>query len=47
MTAAGYSRCYNVAGGFEGARDEKGTRNGGRLEGGEAAVGPVLRLARA
>lgn len=26
LTQAGYSRCYNVAGGFEGDRDEQGRR---------------------
>ncbi|MFZ5610569.1 MAG: rhodanese-like domain-containing protein [Pseudomonadota bacterium] len=26
VTAAGYERCYNVTGGFEGARDETGHR---------------------
>lgn len=31
MTAAGYSRAYNVAGGFEGARDGEGHR--GTVEG--------------
>ena len=31
MTAAGYSRAYNVAGGFEGSRDEAGHR--GTVEG--------------
>jgi len=35
MTAAGYSRCFNVAGGFEGARDEHGRR--GTVEGWKAA----------
>ena len=27
MTAAGYSRCYNIAGGFEGDKDGSGHRN--------------------
>jgi len=27
MTAAGYSRCYNIAGGFEGDKDGAGHRN--------------------
>lgn len=31
LAAAGYSRCYNVAGGFEGRRDEHGHR--GTVEG--------------
>ena len=35
MTAAGYSRCFNVAGGFEGKRDEHGHR--GIVEGWKAA----------
>jgi rhodanese-related sulfurtransferase len=35
MTAAGYSRCYNVAGGFEGTRDENGHR--GTVDGWKAA----------
>lgn len=35
MTAAGYSRCCNVAGGFEGMRDESGHR--GNVEGWKAA----------
>lgn len=38
MTAAGYSRCFNVAGGFEGARDEHGHR--GTVEGWKAAKLP-------
>jgi hypothetical protein len=43
MTGAGYSRCFNVAGGFEGMRDDAGTpRNNRRLEGGKPAVAPVL-----
>jgi rhodanese-related sulfurtransferase len=35
MTAAGYSRCYNVAGGFEGPPDGDGHR--GRVSGWKAA----------
>lgn len=35
VTAAGYRRCYNVAGGFEGARDADGHR--GAREGWKAA----------
>jgi rhodanese-related sulfurtransferase len=38
MTAAGYSHCYNVAGGFEGARDGEGHR--GTVEGWKAAKLP-------
>jgi rhodanese-related sulfurtransferase len=34
MTAAGYAHCYNVAGGFEGARDGEGHR--GTVEGWKA-----------
>lgn len=34
MTEAGYSRCFNVAGGFEGARDAEGHR--GTVEGWKA-----------
>jgi rhodanese-related sulfurtransferase len=34
ITAAGYSRCYNVAGGFEGKRDTDGHR--GTVEGWKA-----------
>ena len=34
MTAAGYSRCYNIAGGFEGRRDPDGHR--GTVEGWKA-----------
>jgi len=34
ITAAGYSRCYNVAGGFEGKRDASGHR--GTVEGWKA-----------
>jgi rhodanese-related sulfurtransferase len=41
MTAAGYSRCYNVAGGFEGKRDEKGRR--GTVEGWKAAGLPWVQ----
>jgi rhodanese-related sulfurtransferase len=41
MTAAGYSRCYNVAGGFEGPRDEKGHR--GTVEGWKAANLPWIQ----
>ena len=41
MTAAGYSRCYNVAGGFEGRRDEKGHR--GTVEGWKAANLPWIQ----
>ena len=41
MTAAGYSRCYNVAGGFEGPRDEKGHR--GTIEGWKAASLPWVQ----
>ena len=35
LAEAGYSRCYNVAGGFEGRRDEHGHR--GTVEGWKAA----------
>ena len=35
MTAAGHSNCFNVAGGFEGDRDEKGRR--GKTGGWKAA----------
>jgi rhodanese-related sulfurtransferase len=35
MTAAGYRRCFNVTGGFEGRRDENGHR--GTIEGWKAA----------
>jgi rhodanese-related sulfurtransferase len=35
MTAAGYGPCYNIAGGFEGNRDEEGHR--GTVEGWKAA----------
>lgn len=41
MTAAGYSRCYNIAGGFEGNRDEKGHR--GSVEGWKAANLPWIQ----
>jgi rhodanese-related sulfurtransferase len=41
MTAAGYSRCYNVAGGFEGGRDAKGHR--GTIEGWKAAGLPWVQ----
>lgn len=36
MTAAGYGRCYNIAGGFEGDRDDashRGTVNGWKVAG--------------
>ncbi|GAB4147092.1 MAG: rhodanese-like domain-containing protein [Sphingomonadales bacterium] len=36
MTAAGYSHCYNIAGGFEGDRDatgHRGTVNGWKVDG--------------
>lgn len=38
MTAGGYSRCYNVAGGFEGQRDGEGHR--GTVDGWKAAELP-------
>jgi rhodanese-related sulfurtransferase len=38
MTAAGYAHCFNVAGGFEGARDGEGHR--GTVEGWKAAKLP-------
>jgi rhodanese-related sulfurtransferase len=38
MTAAGYTQCYNVAGGFEGPRDANGHR--GTVEGWKAAELP-------
>ena len=38
MTAVGYSRCFNVAGGFEGKCDENGHR--GTVEGWKAAKLP-------
>jgi rhodanese-related sulfurtransferase len=41
MTAAGYQRCYNVAGGFEGARDADGHR--GTVEGWKAAKLPWVQ----
>ena len=41
MTAAGYSRCFNVAGGFEGNRDENGHR--GTVGGWKAANLPWLQ----
>jgi rhodanese-related sulfurtransferase len=41
MTAAGYSRCFNVAGGFEGRRDEHGHR--GTVEGWKAAKLPWVQ----
>lgn len=41
MTQAGYSRCYNVAGGFEGRRDESGHR--GSVEGWKAADLPWVQ----
>ncbi len=41
MTAAGYSRCYNVAGGFEGSRDAEGHR--GSVEGWKAAQLPWVQ----
>ena len=41
MTAAGYSRCFNVAGGFEGMRDRQGHR--GTLEGWKAADLPWVQ----
>ena len=41
MTAAGYTRCYNVAGGFEGRRDEEGHR--GTVEGWKAAHLPWVQ----
>ena len=41
MTAAGYSRCYNVAGGFEGPRDAEGHR--GTVEGWKAANLPWVQ----
>lgn len=41
MTAAGYSRCYNVAGGFEGMRDPEGHR--GTVEGWKAANLPWVQ----
>jgi rhodanese-related sulfurtransferase len=41
MTRAGYSRCYNVAGGFEGGRDASGHRGG--VEGWKAADLPWVQ----
>lgn len=41
MTAAGYSHCFNVAGGFEGPRDENGHR--GTVEGWKAADLPWVQ----
>ncbi|MBA3519748.1 MAG: rhodanese-like domain-containing protein [Rhizobiales bacterium] len=41
MTAAGYSRCYNVAGGFEGNRDASGHR--GTVEGWKSADLPWVQ----
>jgi rhodanese-related sulfurtransferase len=41
MTAAGYSNCYNVAGGFEGQRDPQGHR--GTIEGWKAAKLPWVQ----
>ena len=41
MPAAGYSRCYNVAGGFEGGHDE--VRHRGRREGWKAAGLPWIQ----
>jgi rhodanese-related sulfurtransferase len=41
MTAAGYSRCFNVAGGFEGQRDQKGHR--GTVDGWKAAKLPWVQ----
>ena len=41
MTAAGYSHCYNVAGGFEGNRDGEGHR--GSLDGWKAADLPWVQ----
>lgn len=41
MTAAGYSRCFNVAGGFEGMRDDSGHR--GTIEGWKAANLPWVQ----
>lgn len=41
MTAAGYPRCYNVVGGFEGRRDENGHR--GSVEGWKAADLPWVQ----
>lgn len=41
MTKAGYSRCFNVAGGFEGGRDDMGHR--GTVEGWKAANLPWVQ----
>lgn len=41
MTAAGYGRCYNVAGGFEGGLDE--TRHRGAREGWKASGLPWVQ----
>ncbi len=41
LTAAGYARCYNVAGGFEGGRDTDGHR--GTVEGWKAAKLPWVQ----
>ncbi len=41
MTAAGYTRCFNVAGGFEGMRDREGHRR--TLEGWKAANLPWVQ----
>jgi len=41
LTAAGFSRCYNLAGGFEGGHD--GERHRGRTEGWKAAGLPWLQ----
>jgi rhodanese-related sulfurtransferase len=41
MTRAGYSQCFNVAGGFEGRRDASGHR--GALEGWKAASLPWVQ----
>ena len=41
MTAAGYARCFNIAGGFEGMRDDAGHR--GTVEGWKAANLPWVQ----
>lgn len=41
LTAAGYARCYNVAGGFEGNRDAQGHR--GTVEGWKAVGLPWVQ----
>jgi rhodanese-related sulfurtransferase len=41
MTSAGYTRCYNVAGGFEGPRDAEGHR--GSVEGWKAEGLPWIQ----